>query len=120
MVLFSGLSSINSFGTWTWDGVDWMQANPATQPSARFYSAAAYDPLTAGVLLFGGNDGSGGQDDTWNWNGTNWTQLRTTRTPAPRDSQGMAYDEIIKRVVLFGGIGRSMIYGDTWVFGGNR
>ena len=52
VVLFGGVG--NYANTWIWNGGHWTLAEPATSPPGRIDAAAAYDPLTKQVLLFGG------------------------------------------------------------------
>ncbi len=44
--------------TWIWDGEDWIELTSATSP-ARAGHAAAWDPSTRAVVLFGGVDDAG-------------------------------------------------------------
>ena len=62
IVLFGGYNATLGYlgDTWVWDGANWSQAPPIA-PSARTGAAAAYDPYSNAVMLFGG----GGNGDTW-------------------------------------------------------
>ena len=52
--------------TWTWNGTTWTQQYPTTSPPARDGASMAYDPGTGQLVLFGGDDASGGNlNDTW-------------------------------------------------------
>ncbi len=109
--------------TWTWDGTNWTQESPSTNPSPRYNSNMAYDAAQQQILLFGGLGFVGGSAtnflaDTWVWNGTNWTQeFPTTLPPPARAVHGMTYDSAHAQVVLFGGSTATTLFGDTWVYG---
>jgi hypothetical protein len=114
VVLFGGLADIFPINTWTFDGTNWTHQFPATQPTWRFYSGAAYEPHLQAVVVFGGAYGGTDLNDTWEWTGTNWVQLYPQPSPTPRESFGMAYDEALGSVVIFGGKHGHTLYGDTW------
>lgn len=88
--------------TWTWDGVDWQQRQPAHNPPSRMLHRVVYESLTGKTILFGGYTNTP-LNDTWAWDGTDWTQQISAGPPSPRHSYGMAYDPLRQRVVLFGG-----------------
>ena len=73
----------------------------------------AFDPATGQMILFGGFDGSGFQNDTWNWDGTTWTQLTPATSPSARFEASMAFDPATGQMILFGGE-NSGVLGDTW------
>jgi hypothetical protein len=103
--------------TWEWDGANWIQPLPATNPSGRTWTQMAYDAGRGRVVLFGGADGQNGQSalgDTWEWDGTNWLRRSPTRSPSARHGHAMAYDPARGVVVLFGGGQLS----DTWEWDG--
>lgn len=67
-------SDLPGFGTvgnelWGWDGSDWRQLQPAASPPRRRDAAVVFDPLSGGVLLFGGGQFANGVqtdlNDTW-------------------------------------------------------
>ena len=87
-----------------------------TAPSARYLHAMATTP--SGVLLFGGQDGSGIFNDTWLFNtGTNsWGLLDTgSASPSGRFSHAMA--ATLSGVLLFGGDYDTYKLNDTWLYG---
>ncbi len=71
VLLFAGDAEENSSevlgDTWAWDGSSWTQLFPATSPPARWRASMVYDPVNAGLVLFGGATGlnHGLLDDTW-------------------------------------------------------
>jgi hypothetical protein len=90
--------------TWTWDGSDWIQLQPANAPSPRSGPAMAYDAANNVITLFGGNLANVQYyDDTWTWDGKSWTQLSVQVRPPPRASAGIAFDSKTSALVLVGG-----------------
>ncbi|MEW6430587.1 MAG: kelch repeat-containing protein, partial [Myxococcota bacterium] len=93
VVLFGGkdtnsTSSNPLSDTWEWDGTNWIQRFPATNPPARAYHAMA--TLGAKVVLFGGRGTSNTLlSDTWEWDGTNWTQRSPATSPPARHLHAM-------------------------------
>ncbi|MGA7106150.1 MAG: kelch repeat-containing protein, partial [Terracidiphilus sp.] len=78
VVLFGGSDEYGNDqnDTWTWDGLNWTQQNPANPPAARDGGAMAYDPALGQVVLFGGEQNPQSPNyinDTWVWSGTTWT-----------------------------------------------
>lgn len=56
--------------TWTWDGSNWMQKTPQTNPPGRTFSTMAFDSKHGQIVLFGGSDTNGLKlQDTWTWEG---------------------------------------------------
>ncbi len=125
VVLFSGGNPTsyptNWQETWVWDGTDWTQLSPATQPSARDLSNVAWCPNQNRVVLFGGRLAAGGaaDDETWTWDGTTWTQESPSTVPPARYQGPMAADRN-GDVVMFGGHKDAgpVEFNDTWVWDG--
>jgi hypothetical protein len=111
IVLFGGFSAGYFYygDTWTYNGVDWVQHEPATIPPARADNALAFDPILKRVVMFGGLAGPcedcGEQrlNDIWVWGGVNWTQVHTPLTPAPSSGASFTYDATTRSMLLFGG-----------------
>lgn len=137
VVLFGGISGPDSQGdmhylndTWEWDGKTWTQM-AATGPSARAFTAMAYDAKRQRTVLFGGNITDSTQftnfGDTWSWDGNEWTEEQTTG-PVTRNSHKLTFDTNRNRIVLFGGAiemaiaqdskALSAIINDTWEYDG--
>jgi Galactose oxidase, central domain len=105
--------------TWTWDGTNWSQQNPATSPPGRDGFPLAYDAGHQNILLFGGQPAPGADmADTWTWDGSNWTQQNPATSPSPRNGHSVAYDAANQTVVLFGGNDASGLFDDTWLWNG--
>ena len=88
VVLFGGVD--NYANTWLWSG-RWILAAPEISPPGRIDAAAAYDPLTRQVLLFGGRRAplTTGPllHDTWAWDGAMCASSTKDRA-APRRARG--------------------------------
>jgi hypothetical protein len=106
-LLFGGFDSSDSDiylgDTWTWDGSVWTQHTPPSAPSARVSAAAAYDPVTQLVYLYGGAGGGGELGDLWVWDGSTWQQVEASGAPGPRRDAKLAWDGARRRGVLYGG-----------------
>jgi hypothetical protein len=101
--------------TWSWNGSDWTELFPATEPNQS--GLMVYDAANRTVVLFD-NTGS-----TWTWDGSNWTKQSPATSPSSSSSSGgMAYDPVTQSVVIFGGAsacGQSVCYIDqTWSWNG--
>ncbi len=123
VVLFGGYTSTSPYvndETWVYDLASdtWTQMNPTTKPSARFLHAMAYDSANNKVVLFGGDDSSGRDDETWVYDvaSDTWTQMNPATKPSARDEHAMAYDSANNKVVLFGGDDLSGRDDETWVY----
>ncbi len=111
VVIYGGLADVNPVNTWTWDGHNWTEQNPKTQPLWTYYSGTSYDPHLAGVVNFGGGSGA---NTTWAWKGTDWWNINAQNPPPPIDSQGMAYDFAIDQMIMFGGETSGNFVSDTY------
>ncbi|MFM9958818.1 MAG: hypothetical protein ACKVZJ_12150 [Phycisphaerales bacterium] len=116
---------------WRWDGVSWSNLNVAG-PAPRTRAAAAFNPATGRMMLFGGNGSppnfalaSGSipwaRNDTWEWTGTRWHQLQA-EGPTPTGSSAgdsMAYDAARAEMVLtIAGVNSSTE--STWAWDGTK
>jgi len=74
--------------TWEYDpGTGtWTDMTPVgTNPTPRRWAAMTYEPLTGGMLMFGGDTGAGlVSSETWLWLGGVWTQMAPTTVPPGR------------------------------------
>ncbi len=118
LVTFGGVDSYDA--TWLWDGSHWSLARPPQSPPGRFAAAAAYDPLTGVVMLYGGRLGPGQVvDDTWAWDGTTWRQLDGgSGNPPAGEGSVMAWDGPRNQMVLVNAQPGSA--GGTWTWDGAR
>ena len=116
---------------WVLDGANgsggapsWISLAPSgTPPLARLYVAGAYDSNTNTLIVFGGNNCSGGYfDDVWvlsNANGEGgtpaWTQLQPSNSgPAAREGSTAVYDPTNNLLIIYGGDAGSAPFGDIW------
>ncbi|MCI4323533.1 MAG: PKD domain-containing protein [Thermoplasmata archaeon] len=92
-------------------------------PPARSYSSEAYDPLLAGVVLYGGLGTCGanpcGLNDTWEFQPvTGWTEITSNVSSQPPGRQGaaMSWDNVTDSILLFGGwnLSTSSADSDSW------
>jgi hypothetical protein len=103
---------------------NWTKLSPATSPSARVYSAMAYDPVSKKIVLFGGFGGPGQTylNDTWTFDGTTWSRQQTPVAPPARAASSMGFDQRIHKLVMFGGFNgkptESAYLHDTWLWDG--
>jgi hypothetical protein len=143
-VLFGG-ENISSSGvyndTWTWNGTIWSQVDDSgdagcgsgsnvcpSSPPGRQAGALVYDPATAQLVVFGGDNNTGPDNDSWTWNGTIWSQVddsgdagctsSCTSSPPARFRMGADYDPATGQLVMFGG-SYSISYNDTWTWNGS-
>jgi len=102
---------------------NWVQVNiPGSTPSARYGHAMVYDSTRAKVIMFGGQNAQGvNNNEVWELDSASntWTNVTpaTGSMPSPRFYAGMAYDVSSSKVLIYGGqvsnIGPG-IAGDTW------
>jgi hypothetical protein len=124
IIFFGGWTNGVVYGdTWTYNGVDWVQQQPATVPQARADNALAFDSALKSVMLYGGlagpceDCGEGRLNDTWLWNGTNWNQVQASGHPVASSGASFTYDASIDAIVLFGGwISSNGFTNSTWLF----
>ncbi|MEM7204823.1 MAG: kelch repeat-containing protein [Planctomycetota bacterium] len=126
-VLFAGGGLAD---TWRYDATNnvWSFVAVSTAPSPREKHAMAFHSSVGtagvpGIVLFGGEDGTGEDDETWVFADA-WTQLMPYTVPPERSNHAMAYDAARGVIVMFGGFDRdpygySIRYQDTWEFDGN-
>ncbi len=126
MVIFGGYTYqafLNDVWALTLSGQPaWTRLEPrGTPPSPRISPAASYDPIKERMLLFGGEEGSGRQNDVWALSlgpDPEWSLvLPPTVAPAARTAPAAAYDSKRDRVLLVGGYaGGYAFLSDTWIF----
>lgn len=108
--------------TWAYDGTSWELINFGVPPLARNEAAMSPDPLSGGIVLFGGEGVVNGQlhalNDTWLFDGTEWSQVNGAGPPA-RLEHAMATDTTRNVVVLFGGDDETNVRSDTWEWNGS-
>src|SRR5262245_6212170 len=107
--------------TWTWDGIDWTQSLPPTNPSGVSSSAFAFDSLRQRGVFYGGQGVAGElSPSTWEWDGSTWTNV--SGGPAARRFAAMAYADRRGSALLFGGQSLDAhvdAFGDAWEWDGS-
>lgn len=123
VVLFGGMDSVGRDDeTWIYNFTDnsWTNMNPpSTKPSARWRHSMVYDSTHEVVVLFGGFDGGGFDDETWVYNYTDntWTNMTTSlNKPSARWGHSMVYDSTHDRVILFGGDAMDGYNDEIWIY----
>ena len=72
---------------------------------------------THSLLLFGGEDTNGVENDTWQFDGATWTQVTASAvSPVSRVQEALAYDPPLGGLVMWGGVGKAGDLADTWLF----
>jgi hypothetical protein len=102
--------------TWEWDGSDWTQLAPPTDPAATNGESIVIDAARDRAVRYQGL--ANGQ--VYEWDGTDWI-ARSTAGSAPTDRMDfeMAYDSLRQRAVAFGGLSLLPPYSflaDTWSY----
>jgi Kelch motif len=131
LVVFGGEGDVTPYSnqTWTFDGHAWELAHfrlGATQPAARDATVMAADDANQTIVLFGGEESGGNNNDTWIWNGFEWVQVHPRNTPPARgvetESGMMTYDPELGVDVLYGGpvANPQGSLGDTWTWNGSN
>lgn len=131
VLLFGGLDSSSGSvlgDTWLFHAGTWTQLSPASSPSVRSYPQLVLDPVSGGVLLYGGASSAGVvtevYSDTWLYENGTWQNLTGSlgATPPPAGGGILGADPVSGAVVLFGGItqvsritGMPLIGFTTWV-----
>ncbi len=96
----------------------WNKLQPAgSQPPARAYGTAVYDPLADRIILFGGRGSGGFLNDVWAYDigSNNWEEVNPLGTPpSPRHGHNAVYDPGGHRMVIWAGQGAGF-FNDVWV-----
>lgn len=127
VVLYGGMPGgnpiVDSNQTWEYDGTNWTQRSPATNPGRLEAHSMCYHASQGLSILFGGVNATSGasfpvdSDKTWAWNGTNWSELPVVGPRPPlRERARLAYDLQRDVSVLVGGMHYSngQPRNDTW------
>jgi hypothetical protein len=91
--------------TWTWDGIDWTQADAGPgAPGMRNGPSMVSTPN--GVLLFGGHFANVDYyADVWSWTGKVWQRVDAAPRPPGRAGAAVAWIPTDSSLFAFGGIG---------------
>jgi hypothetical protein len=91
--------------TWAWNGSTWSPLKASNPPVGRAGASLAADPISGGLILYGGQSGSGPVGDTWVWNSSGWLRVKPSGTATARAGAAAAYDANSNQLVVFGGTG---------------
>ncbi len=125
-LLFGGDDKTDEDPTWTFSNETWaydLETNvwknliPQETPSARRAHAMVYDSTMNKVILYGGVDINGYNNETWIYDTkTNvWVEKITPMQPTARYRHAMVYDEFSNKVIMFGG-GDGSHNDETWTY----
>jgi hypothetical protein len=117
VVMFGGRNASGNDlnDTWAWDGFTWTQISICgPSPSPRSSPAMTFDAAHAGILLFGGVQGTTTLTDTWSFDGFAWTQASPATTPTGSGSVAMVYATEVAGSVLFVGEDSAWFWSDDW------
>ncbi|HLM90578.1 MAG TPA: hypothetical protein VK424_00755 [Thermoplasmata archaeon] len=92
-----------------------------TAPPPLTYSSMEFDPVSQGLILFGGLSDSGAVNYTWEYKNYVWLNLtpNLTVSPPPRYHASLAASYLPAGLVLFGGeTNGTTVLGDTWYWNG--
>ncbi|HTS48449.1 MAG TPA: kelch repeat-containing protein [Bryobacteraceae bacterium] len=108
--------------TWVLNGLNWTQQSPQAASSAGEGCSMTYDAASGQVVLFGGENESGGNRipnaETWVWDGMNWTKKSPPNAPSARYQHAAAFDAAHSQIVLFGGADTKRANSETWIWDG--
>jgi hypothetical protein len=99
----SGLRTLDD--TWSWNGAEWSELDPATSPPPLSAALLGYDPVTKELVLTGGdqsnrNNGLVEADATWTWDGSSWSAQPSGGLPASELPDAMATDQVTGQLIL--------------------
>jgi hypothetical protein len=104
---------------WEWSGSSWKKVEvdgPKTSANS-LQALASYG--NDGIVLFDGDDVSGGNCRTWKFSGDRWSGSYLAG-PASRVGHAMVFDKSIGKTILFGGSDRQKFFGDVWMWDGKK
>jgi hypothetical protein len=125
VVLFGGYNESYSYENDTWvyntSANTWTQRYPADAPGPRHLHSMAYDSVSGGLVLFGGQNANGALNTTWSYNASTniWTKFQPSLEPSKRSGHGLASLGSSGGVLLFGGNntgGFPYLQTGTWKF----
>ncbi len=110
LIVFGGQGASGALlnDMWSWDRQTntWTDLTPASgNPSARRFTSIAHDPQTTGMVMFGGLDAVGHQNDTWVFLNGAWTKIPSTgaQTPSTRRQHHLVRRPDFMDVILIAG-----------------
>jgi len=121
VVAFGYNAADGAMETWTWLAGSWtnVTSSQTSTPSPRSLGGFVYDSYDGYLLLYGGQNLTGGAypTSTWSFGGGRWTELDPSKNPGVHAGPAMAYDPLLDKAVLFGGFTSTTVTGtNTWVY----
>jgi N-acetylneuraminic acid mutarotase len=109
--------------TWLWDGATstWTEVKMNTMPAHATGAVLFHDPLTGGVMMFGGWNATQrvpNLHETYRWTGQEWQKLHPKTVPIGRGWAVAVLDPIRKNVVMTGGSGDTIRTDNTYTWDG--
>ncbi len=108
--------------TWDFDGTDWRLLS-TDGPGNRAAHAMVADPVTGGLLLFGGFETQTSSyeplNELWSWDGSIWSEIEVPDgdpVPFPDRLPAIVYDEARDEFLMFGSNERN----GTWIYKRSR
>lgn len=122
VLMFGGLSEpqraapiLSDF--WEFTAGTWVNLTVIPSPPPTSGMSFTYDGKDGYVLLFGGQNQSGGYvNTTWRFIGGVWLALTPPTAPSARSGASMVFDGNSGYVLLFGGTNGSEKFNDTWAY----
>jgi cysteine-rich repeat protein len=103
--------------TWVFAAGDWTKLT-GTEPSCRWFPAAAFVPGRNKVVLFGGYLDTDEYAETWELDVNGWTEVNVGVTPPARWAHTLTYDPSLAAAVLVGGASGADLLDDVWAYDG--
>jgi hypothetical protein len=110
VILYGGLLLSNQgpaalAGTWSWNGAQWTELQPAVSPPPLAGALLGYDPSTQRLVLTGGDTSHAGgpligSDDSWTWDGSSWSPVPAGGLPAADQPNALATDDSTGQLIL--------------------
>lgn len=100
----------------------WHDLAPGSPPPARYFHAAAYDPVARSAIIFGGTVNAGTNfSDTWEFAAGAWAVKSPSTVPPARQDHIMWYDPVLDKIFLHGGRNSAgtTFYGDLYSWDGS-
>lgn len=122
MILFGGGGDTHYNDLWTLDLTPGSEAwtritTTGNPPPALSGATAIVDQVNDRLIVFGGEDGSGGKNDVWSLNCQTliWQHLNPSgNLPPARYLHRAVYDPNQNKMYIFGGLNNSTYYNDVW------
>lgn len=113
--------------TWSFNPATdaWAQLTTATAAPANVAVGIYYDPISAKIIMFGGDNESTWFSDTYTLDPTvgspNWTHISPATVPGKRSGHNMFADPVTGNIMMYGGnTGTPTYMDDLWRWNGTN